>query len=141
MIHSEEIAGTPQQCFAATVDYESYPSWQSVVKAVTVRSRDDAGRGREVEFTIDLRVATVRYALLYEYDEPGLITWTYLDGDAKDVHGSYTFVETGRPGTTEARYDLTVELPVSIPSIVRSRIEREAMRRTVRELKRRVEQQ
>jgi hypothetical protein len=124
---------------AASLEYETYPEWQSLVKEVTVHTRDEAGRGREVEFVIDLKLARVRYTLLYDYPDPARITWTYVRGDAKDVCGSYTFSETQRPGVTEARYDLTVTLPVTVPSLIRNRIEREAMKRTVLDLKRRVE--
>jgi hypothetical protein len=138
MVHTEQIRATPAECVAATLDYESYPAWQSLVKRVTVHTRDDAGRGREVEFVIDLKVGTVRYTLLYDYPDPTCIAWTYLRGDAKDVHGSYTFSQS-RPGVTEARYDLTVELPITVPGLIRNRIEREAMKRTVLDLKRRVE--
>jgi hypothetical protein len=138
-MHTELITGTPEECMAASLDYETYPEWQSLVKEVMVHTQDGAGRGREVEFVIDLKLATVRYTLLYDYPDPARITWTYVRGDAKDISGSYTFSQTSRAGVTEARYDLTVQLPVTIPALIRNRIEREAMKQTVLDLKRRVE--
>jgi ribosome-associated toxin RatA of RatAB toxin-antitoxin module len=139
MNHTELIRATPEACFAAAIDYASYPSWQSLVKEVTVHSRDDAGRGEEVEFVVDLKIATVRYTLRYAYPGATKITWTYVGGDAKDVSGSYTFSPTEAAEIAEARYELKLELPVSVPAVVRNRIQREAMKRTVVELKRRVE--
>ena len=58
--HQRRVDGTPQECFDALLDYESFPDWQRAVKAVEV-SRDDDGRGRDVEFEIDAKVRTIRY--------------------------------------------------------------------------------
>ncbi len=138
-VHVEEIAGSCAACFAAVADFESYPEWQSAVQAVQVRSRDASGRGREVGFVIDLKLRRVRYALLYEYSEPTEIRWRYAGGDVRDVSGSYSFRETTRPGVIEARYSLAVDFGLSVPSMVRNRLQRNVMRRSVLELKARVE--
>jgi hypothetical protein len=138
-IHVEEIAGDSVACFAAAIDFESYPDWQSLVRSVEVRSTDAAGRAREVEFEVDLKLRRVRYALIYEYTEPSEIRWTYAGGDAKDVTGSYSFLEGRRSGMTTASYTLDIDLGVPVPPLVRNRLQRDFMRRSVRELKRRVE--
>jgi hypothetical protein len=60
--HAEQqivVDGTPQQCFDALLEYETFPDWQRAVKAVEVVSRDRAGRGREVAFEIDAKVKTI----------------------------------------------------------------------------------
>jgi ribosome-associated toxin RatA of RatAB toxin-antitoxin module len=137
--HAEKIHGSCAQCFAAIIDFVSYPEWQTAVEAVELRSLDDEGRGREVAFLIDLKVRRVRYALLYEYTEPTEIRWTYVEGDLRDVSGSYTFRDTGTPGLVEARYTLHLDFGFPVPSLVRDRLQRQVMRRSVRELKARVE--
>lgn len=137
--HAEQIRSSPSTCFAAITDFESYPEWQTAVDSVEVRSRDAAGRGREVAFVIDLKLRQVRYALIYEYEEPGEIRWRYAGGDVRDVTGSYTFQPTPTSGLLEARYTLRVEFGFPVPALLLNRLQQEVMRRSVRELKARVE--
>lgn len=137
--HVEIIEGTCAQCFAAITDFVSYPEWQTAVQSVEVRTRDDAGRGREVAFVIDLKLRRIGYALTYEYTEPTEVRWSYAGGDIKDVSGSYTFRPAGSPALVEARYTLEVDFGFPVPGLVRDRLQREVMRRSVRELKTRVE--
>ncbi len=137
--HAEDISGSCAECFRAIVDFESYPAWQSAVAAVEVRSRDQAGRGREGAFVIDLKLRKVRYALIYEYSEPNEVRWTYAGGDVRDVSGSYSFRETGTAGIVQARYTLDLDLGFHVPALVLRGLQREVMHRSVRELKARVE--
>jgi ribosome-associated toxin RatA of RatAB toxin-antitoxin module len=137
--HAEDISGSCAECFRAIADFESYPAWQSAVAAVEVRSRDEAGRGREVAFVIDLKLRHVRYALIYEYTEPTEIRWTYAGGEIRDVSGSYSFRETGTTGIVQARYTLNLDVGFHVPALVLRGLQREVMHRSVRELKARVE--
>jgi ribosome-associated toxin RatA of RatAB toxin-antitoxin module len=137
--HAEDISGSCAECFQAIADFESYPAWQSAVAAVEVRSRDEAGRGREVAFVIDLKLRHVRYALIYEYTEPTEIRWTYAGGEIRDLSGSYSFRETGTAGIVQARYTLNLDVGFHVPALVRRGLQREMMHRSVRELKARVE--
>jgi ribosome-associated toxin RatA of RatAB toxin-antitoxin module len=136
--HVETISATCERCFAAITDFESYPEWQSAVESVEVRSRDEAGRGLEVSFVIDLKLRRVHYALIYEYTEPTSVRWRYAGGDVQDVTGSYTFRSAGAD-LIEARYALEVDFGFPVPAPIRNRLQREVMRRSVRELKARVE--
>ncbi len=90
---------------------------------------------------IDLKFRRIRYALLYDYTEPTDIRWSYAGGDLRDVNGSYTFRDTAAPGVVEARYTLDLDVGFPVPALVRDRLQRQAMRRSVRELKARVEAQ
>jgi ribosome-associated toxin RatA of RatAB toxin-antitoxin module len=137
--HAETMRASCARCFAAITDFESYPEWQTAVEAVEVRSRDAEGRGREVAFVIDLKLRKVRYELVYEYTEPTEVRWSYAAGDVKDVTGSYSFRQTRTPGVVEARYRLEVDFGFPVPSAIRNRLQREVMRRSVRELRARVE--
>jgi hypothetical protein len=109
------------------------------VDTVEVRSRDAAGRGREVRFVIDLKLRRVSYTLLYEYTEPNEIWWSYAGGDVKDVTGSYAFRRARGRDLVEATYSLEVDFGFPVPPPIRDRLQREVMRRSVRELKARVE--
>jgi ribosome-associated toxin RatA of RatAB toxin-antitoxin module len=135
--YSLAIAASPERCFAAITDYETFPDWQSPVKAVEVLSRDDDGRGRDVRFTIDAGLREVGYTLRYSYDPPHAISWDYLGGDVKSVDGDYAFEE--RDAGTIATYSLAIDPGVWLPGPVKSMLTDRVMKRSVEDLKRRVE--
>ena len=132
------IEASPQDCFAAITDYESFPEWQDAVQEVEVLSRYDDGLGREVAFVVDARVKKVRYRLEYSYDEPGCIEWEYRGGDVKDIDGSFTFEEQ-EEGLTLATYSVLLDAGVWMPGPVKKVLSGQVMKRSVEDLKRRVE--
>ena len=141
MKHAEQqivVEGTPQQCFDALLDYESFPDWQRAVKSTEVESRDRSGRGRDVAFEIDAKVKTIRYRLRYSYEPPHRIAWEYLDGDVKDVDGEMVLEDQG-DGTTLATYSLALDPGVWMPGPLQKILNDQVMKGSVEDLKRRVE--
>jgi uncharacterized membrane protein len=139
--HAEQqivVQGTPQECFDALVDYESFPDWQRAVKSTEVVTRDRAGRGEEVAFEIDAKVKTIRYRLRYSYEPPHRIAWDYLGGDVKDVDGEMVFEDLG-DGTTLATYSLALDAGVWMPGPIAKVLNDQVMKGSVEDLKRRVE--
>jgi uncharacterized protein YndB with AHSA1/START domain len=139
--HAEQhvvIEGTPQQCFDALLDYESFPDWQRAVRGVDVLTRDRSGRGEEVEFEIDAKVKTIRYTLRYSYEPPHRISWDYVSGDVKDVDGEFVLEDHG-DGTTLATYSLALDPGVWLPGPLQKVLRDQVMKGSVEDLKRRVE--
>jgi uncharacterized membrane protein len=132
------IDAAPQACFDALTDYETFPSWQDAVKSCEVISRDEQGRGREVELEVDAKVKSIRYRLAYEYEEPHRIAWDYLEGDVKEIDGEYIFEDRG-DGTTLATYSLAVDPGVWVPGPLQRLLSDQVMRGHMQDLKRRVE--
>ena len=132
------IEASPQDCFDAITDYETFPSWQDAVQSVEVLSRYDDGLGREVGFVVDAKVKKVSYRLEYSYEEPWRITWEYLGGDVKDIDGSFEFEDQG-DGTTLATYAVALDAGVWMPGPVKKVLSGQVMKRSVDDLKRRVE--
>jgi uncharacterized membrane protein len=139
--HAEQqivVEATPQDCFDALLDYDSFPDWQRAVKSVEVITRDSAGRGREVAFEIDAKVKTIRYSLRYSYEPPHRIAWDYLGGDVKDVDGEMVLEDRG-DGTTLATYSLALDPGVWLPGPIAKVLNDQVMKGSVEDLKRRVE--
>jgi ribosome-associated toxin RatA of RatAB toxin-antitoxin module len=136
--HSLVIEAEPAVCFNEITDYETFPEWQAAVKEVDVLSRDDDGRGRDVRFEIDAKVRQVAYTLRYSYEPPHLVTWNYLEGDVNSVDGEFVFEDRG-DGTTLATYSLDIDPGVWLPGRVKKMITDQVMKRSVEDLKRRVE--
>jgi ribosome-associated toxin RatA of RatAB toxin-antitoxin module len=136
--HSLVIEAEPADCFDEITDYETFPEWQAAVKEVDVLSVNDAGLGRDVRFVIDAKVRVVSYTLRYSYEQPRLIKWDYLDGDVKSVDGEFLFEDQG-DGTTLATYSLDIDPGVWLPGPVKKLLTEQVMKRSVEDLKRRVE--
>jgi uncharacterized protein YndB with AHSA1/START domain len=132
------IDAPPQACFDALTDYDTFTEWQEAVESCEVVSRDEQGRGHEVHYTINARVKKINYRLAYSYEEPHKITWDYLGGDVKDVDGEYLFADQG-DGTTLATYSLVLDPGVWVPPPLAKVLREQVMKRSMVELKRRVE--
>ncbi len=133
-----DIGAPPDSVFGVLCDFESYPKWARSMKEARVIERDDEGRAAKVEFHVAPGLLPeMRYVLQYTYGDTS-ISWDYVEGDLKDIRGSYT-VEA-RNGTTHVTYNLAIDpgrLP--LPGFVKAMAAREITRIALKELKRRVE--
>ena len=132
------IVGSPQQCFDAMVQYETFPEWQRAVRSCNVLSRDRRERGERVQFEVDAQVRTIRYTLDYSYEEPHLVSWRYVEGDVRDVDGELVLEDTGQ-GTTLATYALRIDPGVWLPGRVSDMLSGQVMHGVLEDLKKRVE--
>jgi hypothetical protein len=133
-----DIAGTPQGVLDVLLDFESYPQWARSMKHARVVERDADGRATQVEFHVAPGLLPeMRYVLRYTYADDSL-AWDYVEGDLKDIRGSYT-VE-GADGSTHVTYHLAIDPgKIPLPGFVKARAAREITRIALKELKRRVE--
>ena len=138
--HAEVIAGSPEACLEALLDFPSYPEWQSAVKSAEVI---EPGDDPVVEFKIDAKLKTVRYVLRYHLQKEGRtpflhLSWEYVEGDVRSIAGDYTLEDLG-DGTTRATYRLDIDPGRFVPGPIRKALTDVVMRGSVRELKQRVE--
>lgn len=131
------IDAPPQACFDVLTDYASMPQWQSRVVEARVLSTDDGGRGREVEYAIDVKLRTVRYRLAQTYEEPSYIGSEYLGGDFRDFAGDYRFAPEGNG--TLVTFHLRIDPGLRVPGPIARMLNEAVMGRALQDLKRRVE--
>jgi ribosome-associated toxin RatA of RatAB toxin-antitoxin module len=119
-------------------DFEAYPEWARSVKEARIVERDAEGRPAKVEFRVAPGpLPEVRYVLSYTYAPDG-ISWDYVEGDLKEVRGSYALEESD--GVTRVTYHLAIDPGrLRLPGFVKSRAAREITRVALKELKRRAE--
>lgn len=133
-----EIDATPDAVLAVLCDFESYPSWARSIKDATIVERSDDGRPIKVEFHVAPGpLPEMRYVLAYRYPDDG-IAWDYVEGDLKEIRGSYAVADRG--GRSHVTYHLAIDpgkLP--LPGFVKARAAREISRVALKELKKRVE--
>ena len=132
------IEATPQECFDAVVDYETFPEWQKAVRSCRVLARDPDGRGREVAIELDASARPIHYVVDCRYEEPHLVVWRYLEGDVDGVDGEFVFEDRG-DGTTLATYALRSDPGRGLPGKAARALSEQVTQGAVEDLKRRVE--
>jgi carbon monoxide dehydrogenase subunit G len=130
-----EIAATPEQCFDAITDYESFPDWQSAVYETEVTEREKkTDLGEVVKFEVDGKVRKIRYTLRYHYDRPGRVWWDFLDGQGiKQMDGEYLFEPSD--GGTLATYKVGVDPGGGVPGPVAKRVNKGTIKKANEDLK------
>ncbi len=133
-----DIDAPPQRVLDVLCEFEAYPTWARSMKEARVLEREADGRAAKVEFHVTPGLLPeMRYVLRYTYTDDS-ISWDYVEGDLKDIRGSYTVSD--RDGSTHVTYHLAIDpgrLP--LPGFVKARAAREITRIALQELKRRVE--
>jgi uncharacterized membrane protein len=134
------VKAPPEHCFGVAVDFESYPSWATDVKAVEVIDRDDAGRGRRVRYEVAALGRRITYVLEYDYaDAPRQFSWRLARADIlRGLDGVYRFDPDG--DGTLVTYRLAVDLAIPLPGFVKRQAAGRIANSATRQLKARVEE-
>src|SRR5919108_5498186 len=120
---SLEIEASPDACFDAIVDFETYPEWQDAVIGAEVLERYDDGLGKLVRLRVDAKFREVVYTLHYHYDRPGKLWWDFVDGDGVAyIDGEYLFEPLDGGERTRATYRLGVDPGVPVPGFIARRL-------------------
>ena len=119
------IQASHERVWEIATDVASNPTWAHDVKSVEVRSTDDQGRPVDVEFRASALGRTTHYTLRYDYSEaPDKLSWSMVSGDIqRSIDGAYSLSSSGE-GSTDVRYELSIELAVPLPGFVKRRAER-----------------
>lgn len=134
-----EINGTPDKCYKKICNFESYPKWQSAVKEVKVLKKDKDGKPKVVETKISVLGKEIRYVLDYKHDDKKyMLVWSYIEGDVKDVRGSYMFEKIDK-NRTLATFTASVDPGFWVPGPIINTLNNVAMKKSMEELKDAVE--
>jgi uncharacterized membrane protein len=137
--HTVEIDAPIETCFAAIIDYETFPSWQGAVVDTEVLDWDSKGRGQRVRLFIDAKVRKVDYTLDYSYDQPTRIEWDFVEGNGINAaDGHYLFEDLGND-RTRATYKLGLEVGIPLPGPVARRAHKSTLKGSVDDLKKEAE--
>jgi ribosome-associated toxin RatA of RatAB toxin-antitoxin module len=132
------IQGNPATVMAVIADFGAYPQWAGPVKKTEVLEPGGDGRARKVKIDVELMGLSDSYVNAYEWDGDRKVTWTMLEGRSqKSQVGSYTLEPNGT--ATKVTYDLTVELAIPVPGLIRRRIQGKVVDAALKDLKKRVE--
>ena len=140
---SKTMNASAADIMEAIMDFDSYPDWAGV-KSATVAKKDGQGRPAEVAMEVDVpMMGKARYTLQYKYKaNDGGVSWTTKEveeGPIKDIKGEYRLEELDED-ETDVSYEVSLELGMKIPGMLRRRGEKEIVKRALDGLKKRVEQ-
>ena len=131
------IGASPQACFDELTNYEQLTEWQGALKRCDVIERDTEGRGVIVDYDIATPIRTLHYRLCHAYDEPRSIRGSLVEGDVKDFRGGWSFEPEG--DGTRATFSLSIDPGFWVPGKVKQVLHDTVMKRTIDDLRKRVE--
>ena len=135
--YSTQVAAPVEVCFQVLTDFEAYPRWSSPITSCRVLQRHPDGLAKRVEFQLDMTVKVIRYVLDYTYDRPRGATWKLVEGDVKDVVGSYAFADAG--DKTTATCTQAIDLGFWLPGFLKRPFEQKALHDSVEEFRKAAE--
>jgi ribosome-associated toxin RatA of RatAB toxin-antitoxin module len=133
------VGAPPDRCYAVAVDFERYPEWARDVKEVTVLERDAEGRSARVEYRVAGLGQSIHYLLEYDYgDAPDSFSWQLVESDKlRQLDGRYGFEPEGTG--TRVAYDLTIDVAIPLPGLIKRQAARMIISTALRELKKEAE--
>ena len=117
-----------------------YPSWSSTIKSVTVDETDGNGYPAKVTLVVDAGVMKDRPTLSYDWSQaPAKISFSLDDADLMtEMTGVYLVKDNGDE-TTDVTYELTVNLSMPVPAMMRKKAEQATIDLALSQLKKRAE--
>src|SRR5215467_8471408 len=133
------IAAPQKAVMAVIADFATYPQWASAVRAAQVLGAETAGRASRVRFTLDAGVVKDTYVLGYDWDGDAGVRWHLAEPGTviSAMDGGYLLADRG--GATETTYELTVDLRIPMPGLLKRRAEKTIIDTALKGLKNRVE--
>jgi hypothetical protein len=132
------IAAPRAAVMAVIADFAAYPRWASAVRAAEVLGHED-GRASRVRFTLDAGVVKDTYVLGYDWDGDAAVRWHLAEPGSviSAMDGGYLLADRG--GATEATYELSVDLRIPMPGLLKRRAEKTIIDTALKGLKNQVE--
>jgi hypothetical protein len=136
---SRIVIGAPRAAVMAVIaDFAAYPQWASAVRAADVLAQED-GRPSRVRFTLDAGVVKDTYVLGYDWDGDAAVRWHLAEPGSviSAMDGGYLLA--GQSGATETTYELSVDIRIPMPGLLKRRAEKTIIDTALKGLKNRVE--
>jgi hypothetical protein len=133
------IAAPRAEVMAVIADFAAYPQWAAAVRAAETLAQSADGRASRVRFTLDAGIIKDTYVLGYDWDGDAEVRWHLAEPGSviSGMSGGYALAE--QDGTTEATYDLEVDLRVPMPGMLKRRAEKTIIDTALKGLKSRAE--
>ena len=133
---SIDIPATPEQVMAVIADLESYPQWVDALTTVEVQTLTEDGRPELVRMVLAHRLLSDDYTVRYRWQSDA-VDWQLEQGHTLTaMDGSYTVRPAGAGSAVS--YELSVELTIPLPGLLRRTAEKAIVDAALKGLKRQV---
>jgi ribosome-associated toxin RatA of RatAB toxin-antitoxin module len=136
---SMTIKADPAKIMAVIADFPAYPEWAGPVKQIEVLEQGPDGRAKSVRFHVEVMGLSDVYVNEYTWNGDKRVDWTMSSGRSmKSQIGRYEMSPAGK-GSTKVTYDLTVDIGIPVPGLIRRRIQSKVVDTALKDLKKRCE--
>ena len=136
---SMTIKADPATIMGVIADFPSYPQWAGPVKQIEVLEEGPDGRAKSVRFHVEVMGLSDLYVNEYTWSGDKRVDWTMSQGRSmKSQVGRYELAPAGN-GATKVTYDLTVDIGIPVPGLIRRRIQAKVVDTALKDLKKRCE--
>lgn len=127
------------EIMAVIADLEAYPEWASGVREFTVEATGADGRAERARLTFDGGPFSDTVGLVYTWEGDDRVTWRLADKGTvvTGLDGAYTLADDA--DGTRVTYDLTLDVRVRVPGMVKRKAEKRIVDTALKGLKSRVE--
>lgn len=138
--HSTQIQAPIEQVREILFNLEGYPSWSSAIKTVEVLERDSSSRPTKLTLKVEAGVLKDRPTLVYDWSKaPNEISFSLEEADLMtQMDGKYEIKDNGDDSVT-VTYSLTTALSMSVPDLMRRKVEKTTIEQSLSELKQKLE--
>jgi uncharacterized membrane protein len=138
--HSTQIQAPIEQVREILFNLEGYPSWSSAIKTVEVLERDSSSRPTKLTLKVEAGVLKDRPTLVYDWSKaPDEISFSLEEADLMtQMDGKYEIKDNGDDSVT-VTYSLTTALTMSVPDLMRRKVEKTTIEQSLSELKQKLE--
>jgi len=116
-------------------DPATYTTWSSAIREVKILASDEQGRATKVEMVIKAGQLKDRVTLDYDWSQgENTLVFSLDEADMlTQMSGSYSIIPVG--DESKVTYDLSVELSIPVPAMMRHKAEKETIDLALKELK------
>ncbi|MCK9903960.1 cyclase [Parafrankia colletiae] len=133
------IDARPAVVMGTIADLAAYPTWVGQIEEAEILEVGPDGRPHQARFRINAVIMKDEFVNEYTWKGDEQVSWTLVSGQAMSAQdGSYLLRDLG-DGRTEVTYELTVELKVKIPALLRRKVQGGIVDAALKDLKKHVE--
>lgn len=137
---SIQVAAPTADVMSVIADFPQYPRWATALRSAEVLESEPGGRASKVRFTLDAGVLRDTYVLAYTWDGDTQVTWRLAEPGSviSEMTGGYQLASRD-PGAAEVSYELTVDVRIPMPGLLKRKAEKMIIDTALKGLKARAE--
>lgn len=134
------IEAPASQVTEVLFDLAKYPEWSSSIKSVEVLETDGQARPLKIKIKVDAGPLRDTAILVYDWSKaPDALSFELEDADLlTEMSGAYSISENS-DGETEVTYELSVDLSMPVPAMMRKKAELATIEQVLSQLKEKIE--